>query len=862
MQPINRWIYSIFILYLSICAVVIYRRMKHRSTPYLLYLLLLTPAFMLLWCGIQAGVKELPQFKLMIHGYKVPLKNDRTFYIGSADTDDIQFHYSHKGREQFTPGLMRVRFDKSSGGAFKIIQNNLKSENVICINGRPLRAVELTPGQRHKVTFGAFKYRLKDALEIEVHNRRPVFRYQGREIKRPFRRDILGGLVSLPMGANTAKHLAWRNRIDFAKIKDHLKQAALYWDSNGKVWLAANDANIKFNGNDFPRTRKISGGKCNVTLYSRQLGPGRVSVAFDIEAPAGKGQPAFIQLSKKSQRTFLLPDTNVKKICLTGSESPFRNAHAIFDFQFPSTGVMLKKEESRFIFRGENIKLGKLYDTGKTVFSIDDLHRQDLTIAAWLGILFLLSALFTPPQTVRKEAFIGIVISAAVFLMSFRMLLAFRAWQGPPFNRGVFADSVIAPCLFFLTVIIISWYYPFWRFIKRPYYWLWNLFMMHNQKTPANSYMPFYDKHGGVFIFAIIVYGMVLSLLLPDGASMELWAITGLLVFVLALNMFDRMDAFLEEKLFKGPLRILVIFGGFICLMLAIAPLLGGREVIAWLPGRPRPDIILQIILIFLAAFLADHFKRKYPHEPLKLRYIWLYFAALPGICVLQGFLAHDMGFILMVWPPVFAMFAMSIWYLRPVNKQMAVILTVFVIAGLVAGILMLYYPEFSPTDSSGFNRLLFIMDKQRLKAEYFFDFMANLPVIWSSGQGFSGAGFFHGLLDQTLRNTCVNDHVASVFIQGELGAVGTILTLSVYLALTGAAMLFIYDAVLYKNLNRAGSGFRLWVLCGLALTIFWTAAYMFIANMGFFPLTSLWHSDRLYGALHENIKPRSEQIK
>lgn len=566
---------------------------------------------------------------------------------------------------------------------------------------------------------------------------------------------------------------------------------------------------------------------------------GRSSVSFEIEPPHEKGQPAYIQLSRKSQRTFLLPPKGLKKLCLTSSESPFRDTHAIFDFQAPSTGVMLKKEGERFIFRGQNVVPGQLYDAGKTVFSIDHLHRRELTDAAWLGILFLLSALFLPPQTMRKDAFIGIMVSAAVFLMSFRMLLAFRAWQGAPFNRGIFPDSILAPYLFFLCVIIISWYYPLTRLIKKPFYLLWNLFMPHRRKTLGALNQTIYDKNTiWLYILAIIGYGFLLASLLPGKIYIEMSVIIGLLSLVLVLNLFDRVDSFLEKHIFKGAAGILVILGSFILLTIAIAPLLGGREVVAWLPGRPRPDILLQILLIFLAAFLADYFRRKYPLEPLKLRYIWLYFIALPGICVIQGWLAHDMGFILMVWPPILAMFAMSIWYLRPVNKQMAVILAVLAGFGLIASVLMLAVPSFSMTDSSGFNRLLFIVDKQRLKAEHFFDFMANLPVTWSSGQGIFGAGFFHGLLDQTLRNTCVNDHVASVFIQGEFGALGTLLTLCIYLVLCGSAILFIDDMARQNQLNRAGSGFRLWVIWGLALTIFWTAAYMFIANMGFIPLT------------------------
>ena len=129
-----------------------------------------------------------------------------------------------------------------------------------------------------------------------------------------------------------------------------------------------------------------------------------------------------------------------------------------------------------------------------------------------------------------------------------------------------------------------------------------------------------------------------------------------------------------------------------------------------------------------------------------------------------------------MVWPPLFFIIILAAKFIDP----RIVRLTVVGLAAVVVFVFLLFDPRFTPVDNTAFNRILFL-SRERLKAEYFFDYMRHLPVIWTAAQGICGAGFFNGLLDGGVRNTCVNDHVSSVFIQGELGAVGVVLTISVF---------------------------------------------------------------------------------
>lgn len=70
------------------------------------------------------------------------------------------------------------------------------------------------------------------------------------------------------------------------------------------------------------------------------------------------------------------------------------------------------------------------------------------------------------------------------------------------------------------------------------------------------------------------------------------------------------------------------------------------------------------------------------------------------------------------------------------------------------------------------------------------------------------------------------------MFIQGELGTLGTILTMTVFGLLSTAGILYVSE-----NRERLG-GFRIWFLFGISLMLIWTAATMILANLGHFPLT------------------------
>ncbi|CAN2042895.1 membrane hypothetical protein [Candidatus Magnetomoraceae bacterium gMMP-15] len=828
----NIILYLISIYYLSICAIIFWKRYKNQPLPfpYLFYILLLIPSLLLILFGVISGKNELPEYKVMIHGYRIPfdnnLKKQKRFSIGSDASDTIQFHHEYNKEELIEPRLLKVSFSNSTT---KILLTEQKIKNIVTVNGLPIRSFELNPDVTHKITFAKYKYSDKFALEVEVKNKKPVFRFKGKEFKAGFSREFLFGYASLPMQDKKIRHLGWNERINLPEFKGLFKQSALYW-FNDKVWLAAGDAQIKLDGKKFPTKKEVNSDKCEVSIYSRQLGKGRWSVSFNIKPPVEKSS-AYLQLIHNSKKSYLFYSTNIKRVALTSGESPFRNTFDVFDFNFPKTGYIIKKERKHFVFRGTEIKIGKLYSCGNTVFSIDNLRSKNLSTAAIFGILFLLSALFFPPNTIRKEPLIGVIISAAIFILSFRQLLAFRAWQGPPYNFNVFIDSAISPYLFMLTIIIISEYYPVVDLIKLYSIKIWNSFFIGRKFKVSKKIIL--NKDFGILITCIIGYGALMYFFFKTLINIDFIVVAGLLSLFLFVNFYDWIDLEIRDSLLTDSRNILVIFLIIIGISIVCAPLLGGREVIAIIPGRPRPDIIIQITLIFLVAYLAEYLRRVYSRKIINLGHLLMFFACPLVVCGLQGYLAQDFGFIIFVWPVLLIMIYLSIWYMdKRILKIIGICLIPFVFS-------IIYYlnPEHSPVESQSFNRILFIFQPDRLKLEYFFDYMAHLPVIWSGTQGILGAGFFHGNIDGSLRNTCVNDHVASVFIQGEFGAVGSLLIMLIYIVICGSAFLFIFKREELK-LNKSTSRFYLWLIFGLSLMIFWAAAYMFIANMGFIPLT------------------------
>jgi cell division protein FtsW (lipid II flippase) len=176
---------------------------------------------------------------------------------------------------------------------------------------------------------------------------------------------------------------------------------------------------------------------------------------------------------------------------------------------------------------------------------------------------------------------------------------------------------------------------------------------------------------------------------------------------------------------------------------------------------------------------------------------------------------------------PLLVMLTVSSWVLEPKIRFLLG-------AGLVLALLtpVLFRALTLPLDDTWAQRVAFWVDRDRLQAEQFFKYQAQVPILWAGSQGWFGGGFFDGDWYTDLENTAVNDNVASVFIQGELGGVGSILVMLIYVVLVGAALLFIRDH------RRELGGFRLWVIFGVAMMFLWTAAAMFLQNLGHLPLT------------------------
>ncbi len=337
---------------------------------------------------------------------------------------------------------------------------------------------------------------------------------------------------------------------------------------------------------------------------------------------------------------------------------------------------------------------------------------------------------------------------------------------------------------------------------------------------------------GGLSFLALVAYGLMIYLCFKQEVGARF---LGLILFFwvvsLVVNLLERFEdklAFYSSNAggavrWKPGILLLPLVLGLIM----AAPVLGGKEVIAILPGRPRPDIFIQLVLLFVIAYFASVWEReagRYVPNPL---FILLTLGVAIAFPFIQGVASDDMGFFAMVSLPLLLVLIAATWKL---DKRVRFFLTIGLLFILACPLLLKFH--LVSLDQVAMRRVAFFVDKARIKAEYFFDYLAHLPILWSSNQGFFGGGFFRGDWYPALTETSVNDNVASVFIQGELGAVGTLLTIAVFALISLCGIFFVAE-------NRSGSGgFRAWFLFGISLMMIWTAATMFLANLGYFPLT------------------------
>ena len=836
----NFFIYLTFLLYLIPAGYVVWRRRSLGLDAYWIYLILLVPAFLLVLSGYALGTRIIPDHQLIIHGYRTELQGtDRHFRIGSdSGFDDVLFHYRFKGRERIEPGILEISFPPLPAGDMLVRQTNPFANNVISINGLPLRAQEIKPGRTYAINFGAFDYSSDpdQVLNLAIEGGVPVFRFRGKTFADGFSRRLFGGLISIPYSEGQSRHLSVRGRIRFDGTRfsalELLGQASVI-KHRGAWYLAANDADILLDGIPFPVTSVASRGDW-ITLATRELGEGRQTVSFQVFPPDEVSDLASVQLAENDRKITPLPaDMAATRLCLTAEESFYSGARDIIDAQFPKSGTLIHREAGQFLFRGNFLDQGDLYQCGKAVFSIDRTDREGLMALSLFALLFLAAAFFVPPGVIRGQPLIAVLLSAMVFLLAFRQLLAFRAWQGPPYKFSILTDSLTAPYLCLLLVLVLTVRYRPHTGLRYLVLRVRNFFAFRNEIIRAKPE----GLSDGLALLALAAYGVLLWLFFKDvsflgaGGPLFLALIAGGLVLSLGINLLEKGEAWLDylSSARGGIIRwrpALLLLLGLIPLILA-APMLGGREVIAILPGRPRPDIFSQLILLFLTAYLASVWVKEAGRAIPNPLFILLTL----GIAVFgpfwQGFAARDMGFFFMVTPPLLLVLSRATWDLD--HRVRALLLLA---AGLAAISPLLLRAGIIPLDEVSLRRIAFLADKERIRAEYFFDYLAHLPILWVSNQGFFGGGFFAGDWYSALSETSVNDNVASVFIQGELGGLGSAMTMGIFLLMAGSGILMVA-----KHKHRDG-GFKLWFLFGICISLIWTAGAMFLANLGYFPLT------------------------
>jgi len=825
----NFLIYLMFVAYL----VLAWRAFSRRGNAlgrYRDFAFSLIPAFVLVGLAMTVGIRPLPDKRVVVHGYRLPL-SERGIFIGSDDVgDDVRIHHRSREREWFSPGLLRVQPTES--GNFQVFQSDPHSPNVVLIDGRPIRALPLQMGQSHRLTFAALNHRTDDnhSVLLTVDGNRPVFQFRGQKYKSGFVREGLGGWIYKPYRDGVLRHLAVGQRLPLTGLPllgvDLLKQSAVFrWQ--GQWWLAANDADMRLDGEAFPTSALVNSGSW-LSFVSRQLGGGRKTYRFRISSSQKKERLVYLAFEEDERPVFPLAKGETgDRICLASGESHFSDTIDIIDPQFPNGGTVIHQEGGNFVFRGQVMAYDTLYSAGQAVFSIDKLSAARMRVMAAFAWLFLLGFALIPPGLIRREPLIGLVLSGAFFLLAFRQVLAFRAWQGPPFKVSVLFDSLTAPYFFILLVLALCTRFQFWTLLQ------WSFGKIHNFLLPGSRRpLPrFRAGYGGTYFFGLVIYGLLVYSLLPDAIGLQF---PGLVLMAVVLAVGVNSLGLLETKLslhavaapglarWRPILWLLPLFA----VLILLAPMFGSREVIAVLPGRPRPDIFIQIFLMVTAAYFASIWEREAALRVPRPWIILLTFAAALLIPLLQGVISRDMGFFLMATPPLALVLVLATWRLDPRLRALMAV----GILGFVFGIFLVKLALIN-LDQLPMRRVAFFIDPQRLKAEYFFEYLAHLPILWVGDQGFFGGGFFLGDWYPALAETAVNDNVASVFIQGELGGLGTVLTMAVFLSIAVAMLVFLAE-------NRAARGFRVWFLLAVVLTLVWTAATMFLANLGVFPLT------------------------
>lgn len=820
------------------------RRNLPQNAPYLNYLLLLLPGLLLPLLAAMIGVRYMPRHEIVIHGYRVPLPESNKIYLGADTRDDLTLHHRLKDSEMLEKSLLEIEFLGASKQK-TITQTVTNTPNVVSVGGLPIRSLKLSPGKTHQISFKAFNFSQEPAdcllLTIPSHSHiigdfafsHPVFSFRGREYDAGFSQDVgwifASFLPNVAISSNVPRHLAWQNRIFHRRLASPtgslLKQAALIRRGDD-YYLAANDAEIRLDGQDFPNSITTAGAS-QLKVESLQFGGNRFATQFKIIPPTRATKQVFLELLTKHKRQ--LPAISVAdRICLTRKATAFSQTFDVLNDHFPTRGMILSREDHHFIFRGKPLELSTPYSCGKVVFTLEQVSLNTALIPAYFALAFLLSALFLPATLLRQVPLLGPVIAAGVFLHGLRQLIAFRAWQGPPYNFNVFLDSAAAPFIFILAVVVLLSREPFYDLFRNGLVRLRNFVIPHRSRATTAPR----DGNGGKATLALLLYGAVLSLSFHRWLGLNFIFI---LVFFALLSVLLAQLARWERSLGARPLlsssmaRYLPMLSLLVLFIFAAisAPLLGGREIIPFLPGRPRPDILIQVILLVIVAYQAGLWERERRSKVANLLAILVVYVAIFLLPFIQGVLAHDMGFFLVVACPLLTILLLASWSLDRRLKALFALTLVL----LIATPLYFKYRQI-PLDSVTAQRVAFWIDKPRLRSEHFFDYQAQIPILWSSNQGRSGGGYFSGDWYPALRGTAVNDNVASVFIQGELGGIGSILVMLVYALLASGGLLFVRD-----NRHRVG-GFRVWIILGVALTFVWTATAMFLQNLGYMPLT------------------------
>ena len=845
----NFFVYLCFSLFIALCCAAAFMRFRDGRFSPGLYVLMLVPSVLLVYGGMMSAKGRLHESQIVIMGYKFSGLNGSPLTFGSSPENHYTLsHKPGKGKELFSPRLFEISTRNASGASELTLRlKDRFTPNVVEVNGRPIRSLKITPGIIYRITFGAYGYRSDKGLDLVVKDGKAFFQYNGKFFHKGFSKELMGGFLLWRHGEHTIRNLGIYERIDLGKnTKDLLKQAALYWTENGEVFLAAEDADIRLEEHppgadapevmEFPRETGPLGGECKVRIYSRQLGEFK-RIGFRVEHDR-INETITLELDKRHQQTAPLPSTPDLKVCLTNGKSPFAKVFDVSNRLFQPGGMVIKKVDDGFLYRGEKLDWDEPYLCGRTVFRLESPKAMPIGSLAWIGIAFLLCGLFYPWGVFRREPLAAIVLASSVFLLAFRQLLSFRAWAGEPHNLSCFQDSIIAPLFFIFTVLVVTESTDMGSLAKAVTVRIWNFLFSERPYLKPAPFPPL--GASGQVLGLIILYGLILTCFF--GADFGLRFNRVFIAFMVFAIVLATPLAYLIRWIFRfisyaGLFHPGVLIGLSLLMMagaIATAPMLGGKEVVSILPGRFRPDIVIQIVLLFFVAYLAEFWQKAERKGKVPIWTVLISFAVPLAMTLLHVFLAEDLGFAAVVWPPVLVMAFLATYHMESRGTVVQIGLLIAAVAGVFGAL------QLDMIDQSSFqefrSRFLFAFDPLRLKAESFGSYLAHLPVVWSANQGLFGAGFFQGVIDGTLRSTCVNDHVSSVFIQGEFGAAGTLLTMLVYLCFSVPPLLAVYCSTSYNQMQ--GGRFAQWVVAGGALMIFWTAAYMFMANASFLPLT------------------------